>query len=52
MQDQIKGEVYELLCNKWMSIKAEDKMTRRHLQISATRKIEPGKLVHYVNHSQ
>ncbi|XP_067929370.1 uncharacterized protein [Watersipora subatra] len=40
VEDPTKEEAYEFQCAKWLSVKAEDKKTRRELVITASRKIE------------
>lgn len=47
VQDPAKGEVYEFLCSKWLSVKAEDKKTRRSLEIAASRKMDAGEPPHH-----
>ena len=43
IEDPTQGEAYEFMCGKWLSVKAEDKQTRRQLNIIASRKIYAGK---------
>ena len=43
IEDPTQGEAYEFMCGKWLSVKAEDKQTRRQLNIVASRKIYAGK---------
>lgn len=43
--DPTKEEVYEFICNKWLSVKSDDKMTKRMLEISASRKQELSKFI-------
>lgn len=45
IHDPVKNEVYEFVCNKWLSIRSEDKQTRRTLTVSASRVDHPGKHV-------
>jgi len=43
VEDSTKEEVYEFICKNWMSARSEDKLTKRIMDFSASRKLKPGR---------